>query len=175
MALSKEKKSQVVADTAVLLRSSKMTVLAKYPGTSVGAMQQLRTESKASGTQVKVIKNRLFKKALELVDDLKSVDTSQITGQLLYAFSDDDEVAPAQSLANFAKTNPQLSFIGAITAEGDFLPPEDVAVLAALPAKDQLRAQLISTLNAPSASFVNVLAANMRSILNVLRSRAESI
>ena len=175
MALSKEKKNQVITDTAELLQNSKMTVLAKYSGTSVGAMQQLRAESKATGTQVKVIKNRLFKKALQSVDNLKSVDTSQISGQLLYAFSNEDEVAAAQSLARFARTNPQLSFVGAITAEGIFLPPEDVTVLAALPTKDQLRAQLAAMLNAPCASFVNVLAANMRSVLNVLRARSETI
>jgi ribosomal protein L10 len=42
-----------------------MTVMVKYQGTSVKAMQDLRKQAKENGTKVKVVKNRLFKKALE--------------------------------------------------------------------------------------------------------------
>ena len=116
MALSKDKKNQVVAEVGELLGTSKLTVVARYPGTSVKAMQQLRRDAKANGTTVKVVKNRLFKKALESNDALKSLSTEDIQGQLLYAFNAQDEVAPAQDLAAFAKTQPQIEFVGAITA-----------------------------------------------------------
>lgn len=175
MALTKDQKNQVVADTVSLLQSSKMTVITKYPGTSVKAMQQLRAKAKESGTSVRVIKNRLFKKALESIDSLKGVDSSNITGQLIYAFNSEDEVLPAQNIAEFARFNPHISFVGAISAKGNFLSAEEVAILASLPTKDQLRAQLIATIAAPNSSFVNVLAGNIRGVMNVLSARAETI
>ncbi|OVE79140.1 hypothetical protein BVY00_01125, partial [bacterium G20] len=100
---------------------------------------------------------------------------SQLHGQLLYAFNSDDEVAPARALADFAKTNPQIEFVAAITAEGQLLEANAVKDLASLPTKDVLRAQLISTIAAPVSGFVNVLAGNVRGVLNVLNARAEAL
>jgi large subunit ribosomal protein L10 len=175
MALSKEKKAEVVSEVGELLAKSKLTVVAKYPGTSVKAMQSLRHEARQNGTTVKVIKNRLFKLALGANPTLKKVDSSTLSGQLLYAFNAEDEVAPAQSLANFAKTEPQLQFVGAISAEGQFLPAEDVKALASLPSKDQLRGLAVGTIAAPLSGFVNVLAGNVRGILNVLNARSQQL
>src|SRR5690348_13518409 len=129
MALTKDKKHAVVADVADNLKSSKMTVVAKYQGTTVKALQQLRRDARAGGTNVRVVKNRLVIKALGSVDDLKGVDVSALNGQLLYAFNTEDEVAPAQALASFAKQNPSLEFVGAITAQGTFIDAEKVKAL----------------------------------------------
>lgn len=175
MALSKDKKAEVVAETAELLNSSKMTVLAKYQGTSVKAMQELRRQSAQSGTKVRVIKNRLFKLALSSNDRLKSADKAELQGQLIYAFNSEDEVAPAQSLANFAKAEPHLEFVGAYTADGQFISPEDVKALASLPSKETLRAQLVGTIAAPLTGFVGVMGGNIRGVLNVLNARADQI
>jgi len=173
MALTKDEKNQVVADVAELLASSKLTVVAEYQGTGVKQMQELRRGARETGTVVKVVKNRLVRQSLLATDTLKGTDTSALTGQLLYAFNADDEVAPAQALANFAKKNPTIEFVGAITAEGQFMGVDDVKSLAALPSKDQLRAQLVGTLAAPLTGFVNVLSGNLRGFLNVLTAKAE--
>lgn len=174
MALNKEQKQQVVEDVSKFLADSKLTVVAKYQGTSVKSLQQLRREARQNGTQIKVIKNRLFKKALAANTQLSQIDTGHFSGQLLYAFNHQDELAPAQSLAAFAKTEPQIEFVGAITAEGQFLGAADVKALAALPSKDQLRSMLVGTLAAPVSGMVGVLQANLRGVLNVLSARAET-
>ncbi len=175
MALTREKKEAVVSQIEKLLSDSKLTVVAKYQGTPVKAMQQLRSASAADGTTLHVVKNRLFKKALVSNDILKNVSTADLHGQLLYAFNSDDEVAPARALADFARTNPQIEFVGAITAEGELLEPNVVKDLASLATKDVLRAQLISTIGAPVSGFVSVLAGNVRGVLNVLNARADAL
>lgn len=175
MALAKSKKSEVISELVDLLDSSKLTVVASYRGLTVKQMQELRKQAKENGTTLKVVKNRLVKKALEQVDTLKNTDTGALKDQLIYAFNAEDEVAPAQVLAAFAKTSPQLQFVGAINADGTFLVAEDVKALASLPSKDQLRGQLVGTLAAPLSGFVNVLAGNVRGVLNVLNARAESL
>ncbi|MDB5160857.1 MAG: rplJ [Candidatus Saccharibacteria bacterium] len=175
MALSREKKNEVVADTASLLASSKLTVLAKYQGTPVKSLQQLRRDARGSGTQVRVIKNRLFRLVLDNDQRFASADKDLLVGQLLYAFNAEDEVAPAQSLANFAKLEPQIEFVGALTADGQLLSADDVKALAALPSKDQLRGMLVGTIAAPLSGFANVLAGNVRGVLNVLNARSEQL
>ncbi|HSW78752.1 MAG TPA: 50S ribosomal protein L10 [Candidatus Babeliales bacterium] len=175
MALDRQKKAQNIDETVELLRSAKLTVIAQYSGTSVKSMQQLRRKSSEDGTKVKVIKNRLFKKALDSDQKYKDIDTAVFTGQLLFAFNSQDEVAPAQSLAKFAKEEPQIEFVGGLNSDGQFLSAHDISVLASLPSKDQLRAQLIGTINAPLSGFVNVLAGNVRGVLNVLNARSEQL
>jgi large subunit ribosomal protein L10 len=175
MALSREKKSEILADTANLLNTSKLTVMAKYEGTSVKSLQQLRREARENGTEVRVIKNRLFRLALDNDERFKEADKQALIGQLLYAFNADDEVAPAKSLADFAKRETQIEFVGALTSDGQLVSPDDVKALAALPSKDQLRGILAGTLAAPLSGFVNVLAGNVRGVLNVLNARSEQI
>lgn len=175
MALSKEQKQAVVQEVADLLKSSRLTVVANYKGLSVKQMQELRKSAKDSNTVVKVVKNRLVKQSISTVDSLKDVDTSALTEQLVYAFNSEDEVAPAQSLNTFAKKNPNLEFVGAITAEGAFIDANDVKALANLPSKDQLRGQLVGTIAAPLTGFMRVLQGGQRGVIYALQARAESL
>lgn len=175
MALTRAKKEDIVAEVSDLLNASKLTVIANYQGTGVKQMQELRKEARANGTKVKVIKNRLVIKALQANDKYKDIDTSKLNTQLVYAFNPEDEVAPAQALAKFAKTNKTLEFVGALSGDGQFLEAEDVKQLAALPSKDQLRAQLVGLFSAPQRGLVTVLSGNIRGVLNVLNARAENI
>jgi len=175
MALTKTQKQDVISEVADLLGTSKLTVVAKYEGTSVKALQGLRRDARANGTKVKVVKNRLVIQALKDSDTFKDTDSSALTGMLLYAFNSEDEVAPAQSLQAFAKQHPTLEFVGALTADGQFMAAEDVKALASLPSKEQLRAMLVGTIAAPLSGFANVLSGNVRGVLNVLTARAEAL
>ena len=175
MALTKQKKAEVIEAVASALADSKLTVAARYSGTSVQAMQELRKEAKDKGAVVKVIKNRLFKKALGQVPAFKALDASLLEGQLLYAFSAVDELSPAQALADFAKRQPQLELVAGLSSLGEWLSAEDVMALASLPTKDQLKAQLVGVIAAPLGGFISVNSANLRGLAQVFTARAEAI
>lgn len=174
MALTRTKKNEVVTEVSELLTSSKMTIVTKYQGTTVKALQQLRRDARDNGTKVKVVKNRLAIKAIQQVDALKDVDVSALEGMLLYAFNDTDEVAPAQALAAFAKKNPTLQFVGAISAEGKFLSADEVKTLADLPSKEVLIGSLINTLLAPVNDTVNALSGNLHALLDGVEAKASA-
>lgn len=174
MALTKNKKNEVISEVTELLNASKLTVVAKYEGTGVKAMQQLRRDAKANGTKVKVIKNRLVIQALKASGTFKDTDTTAIEGMLLYAFNSDDEVAPAQSLNNFAKANPTLQFVGGITPDGTFISIEEVKALATLPGKTVMIAGIINTLQSPIRNAVSALSGNLPAILSGLEAKASN-
>jgi len=50
-----------------------------------------------------------------------------------------------------------------------------VKQLATLPSKDELRGQLVGTINAPVSGFVNVLAGNLRGLVQVLNARTQEM
>jgi large subunit ribosomal protein L10 len=172
MALTKQKKQAVIEEVAQLLTDSKMTVVAKYDGTTVKQMQALRQQAKENETVIKVIKNRLVVQALAGSNQYKDADKSELTSQLLYAFNSTDEVAPAQALANFAKKNPSIKFVGAFTAEGKFIGADDVKALAALPSKPQLIAGVINTLSSPLNNVMSGLSGGLPGILSGLEAKA---
>jgi large subunit ribosomal protein L10 len=174
MALTKSQKNDVISEVTDLITQSKMTVVAKYQGIDVKSLQQLRKDAKTNNTKVKVIKNRLVVQALKSNDKYKDIDYTNFEGMLLYAFNNDDEVAAAQSLDKFAKTNPSLEFIGAINEAGTFVEASDVKALAALPGKNQLIASVINLLNSPIVSVANGLSGNLSAILSGLEAKASN-
>lgn len=172
MAITRDKKQALVAEMSELLSSSKLTVFAQYQGLSVADVQELRRAAREAGVVIKVVKNRLVRVATQSVDNLKDVDTSSLEGQLLYAFSSEDEVAPAQVLNSFAKTHPELQFVGAFSAEGTNLSSDEVKALAGLPSKNQLIAEVVAQLLSPVHDVSNALSGNLHALLDGVEAKA---
>ena len=171
MAISKDKKNELVAELSDLLGNAKMTVFAKFAGVSVADMQVLRRAAREAGVKIKVVKNRLVIKAMESSDAYKDTDKTGLSGQLLYAISSDDEVAPAQVLDKFAKSNPALELVGGFSGIGANLDTTQIKDLAGLPSKDELIAQVVATLLSPLDSSINAID-SLGGILNALETRA---
>ncbi len=174
MALSKPQKKAIINEITDLLQTSKMTVAVNYQGTKVKSLQELRRKSKETNTTIKVVKNRLVIKAINSSETHKNIDTKLFNGQLLYAFNSEDEVAPAQVLAEFSKIHPNIQFIGAISAEGKLLDADKVKALASLPSKNILIAQVIDTLTSPLNETTNALSGNLHSLLDGVRDKASA-
>ena len=172
MALSKDKKNEIVKELSDLLASSKMTVVVKYQGTTVKSLQELRRKAEENGTTVKVVKNRLVQKAFAATDTHKDSDTSAMQGMLLYAFNADDEVAPAQVIHAMAKAEPQLEFVGAFSADGKALSAEEVKALAQLPSREVMIATVINTLKSPVNGVMSGLKGNLHGLLDAVAAKA---
>lgn len=173
MALTKDKKKQVIDEVSKLLDESKLTVIAKYEGTPVKAMQELRRNGKENQTSLKVIKNRLVIKAIKDSKKFKDVNVDDLTGMLLYAFNPADEVAPAKVIADYAKKQKTLEFVGAISEDGKLMTADEVKALASLPSKNELLAGILNTLNAPMNNAMSSLSGGLGGILSGLEAKAK--
>ena len=174
MAITRDKKQALVAKMSESLENAKLTVFAEYKDLSVADIQQLRAQAREAGVTITVIKNRLVRVALQSVDTYKDTDTSALQGQLLYAISADDEVAPAQVLDKFAKTHPALKLAGGFSAEGLALSEADVKALAGLPSKNQLIAEVVAQLLSPVHDVTNALSGNLHALLDGVEGKATS-
>lgn len=172
MAISRDKKNTLVAEMSDVLASAKMTVFAQYQGLSVADIQELRRIAREAGVVIKVVKNRLVRVALASIDTYKDTDTTPLVGQLIYAISADDEVAPAQVLNAFAKTHPALVFAGAFSGEGATLSAAEVTALAGLPSKNQLIGEVVAQLLSPVHDITNALSGNLHALLDGVSAKA---
>ena len=172
MAITKDKKKTLVADLTELLTNSKMTVFAEYQGLTVAELQELRKAARENGVKIKVVKNRLVKVAMGEIAVYKDTDTTGLTGQLLYAISDSDEVAPAKVLANFAKEHDALKISGAFSDAGNNLSEDEIKSLAALPSKNELIAQVVAQLLSPVTDSISGLTGGLSGIVSGLEAHA---
>jgi large subunit ribosomal protein L10 len=171
MAISRDKKQALVAELNQILSAARMVVLAQYTSLSVKDLQGLRRAARQAGVTIKVVKNRLVRVAMSQVPTLHDTPTEALKGQILYAFSAEDEVAPAQILDRFAKDHPELTLIGAFSGDGKNLDTAETVSLAKLPSKDQLIAQVVATLQSPVNDVVSGLNA-LGGIVSALASKA---
>ena len=174
MAISRDKKNELVAELTELLSGAKTTAFAMYQGLSVADLQALRASARENNVTIKVVKNRLVRVALAGVDAYKDVDTSSFNGQLLYAISSEDEVAPAKILNEFAKKHESLVLAGGLSVESGLLSAEDIKALAALPSKSQLIAEVIAQLLSPVHDVTNALSGNLHALLDGIEAKATS-
>lgn len=172
MAISRDKKNTLVAELTELLTASKLTTFAHYQGLSVADLQTLRAQAREAGVVIKVVKNRLVRVTLAEIPTFKDTDTSSLTGQLLYATSDSDEVAAAKVLDTFAKTNDAVVVVGGLSAEGALLTADEVKALASLPSKNQLIGEVIAQLLSPVHDVTNALSGNLHALLDGVSAKA---
>ena len=146
--------------SAIKAQFDKMTsaVFVSFQGMSVVSVTKLRDEFRKSGVEYKVVKNTLVKHALKdkpFADKLGKT----LTGMTGIAWSFEDPSAAAKVLTAFKKDAPNLK-VKAGLIEGTVLDADAVEnSLAKMPGKNELRAQLLATLQAPAQQLVMLLNA----------------
>lgn len=148
----------------------KMTsaVFLDFTGMTVGEVSKLRDVFRAKGVEYKVVKNKLVQKALGEHTWAAGLN-SALRGMTGVAWSFEEPSAAARAVKEFQKENDKLK-IKAGLLEGTVLGPEAVSSqLATLPNKDEARAMLLATFNAPAQTLVrllNVPATQMAAVLD---------
>ena len=140
------KKAQQVSEVAEQFKNATSVVVVDYLGITVEQATNLRTALRNAGVQFAVVKNSILSRAakeagLEGMDDI-------FKGPSAVAFSNDDVIAPAKILADFAKKVEALE-IKAGVIEGKVSSKEEIEALAKLPNREGLLSMLLSVLQAP--------------------------
>jgi len=171
MAKTKEKKAELIDKLDVQLQNAKSAVIVDYKGLKVKESEELRKILRSKGVQFSVTKNTLVK--IVLTKHGIEFDKALFKKPVAIAFAMEDEVAPAKEIELFAKKHEAIEILGGML-ENKMIDAAMVKRLASLPSKDQMRAQLVGTLAAPISGFVNVMAGNLRGLVQVLTAYKET-
>jgi len=166
MAITREKKSEIVEDLANRFSKSKSIVFLCFKGLKAKENVELRRKLGSENIDCKVAKKTLIKMGLKRAD-IEKIDDSVLEGPVAVAVGYEDEVAPARIAGEFSKANNNLRVLGGVLS-GRYLKAEEMKVLAALPDKNQLRAQFIRSVNAPVSGLVNILSISITNFINVV-------
>lgn len=141
-----DQKKQVVDEITGHFEASQGTVVVNYRGLDVAEVTALRKELRDAGVHYKVYKNTMTRRAVEKAELTELNDT--LVGPTAIAFSEEDVVAPAKIINNFAKEHEALEIKGGVI-QGDVATIEEIKELAQLPNYEGLISMLLSVLQAP--------------------------
>ena len=140
------KKAEQVAIVAEKMKAASSIVVVDSRGLTVDQDTVLRRNLRESGVEFKVIKNSILSRAAEEagLEDLKEL----FVGPSAVAFSNEDVIAPAKILNDFAKNAEALEIKGG-AIEGAVASKEEILALATLPNREGILSMLLSVLQAP--------------------------
>ena len=128
-----ERKQVTIDEITDKVKESNSVVFFEYRGLTVGEMTELRRKLRTSGSDVKVYKNTLAKRAL---DSLNYDMQGELNGPKAMAYGT-DVIAPIKTLSDFAKSHPALELkIGVV--DGKVADTSMLVTLASTPSREQL-------------------------------------
>ncbi len=154
MAVTKQKKQEVVGRLTDVLRDAGSVVFVQAKGLPVTDVQGMRAKLKESSVSYYVAKKTLIKRAL--ADKTYGGEQPPFVGELALAWGD-DLVAPAREVQEFVKsTKEKVQIVGGIF-EGRYLSAAEMTEIASIPSQQTLYAQFVMLINSPIQQFVMAL------------------
>lgn len=154
MAITKQKKVEIIERVSGIVKDSSTLVFAKFKGLPVSEQTELRRALRGADVGYTVAKKTLVRRAL---DGAKFEGTiPELEGEVALAYGK-DEIAPARELAVFVKKFPEhLAFAGGVFG-GKYMSADEIKSIAAIPGMDTLRAMFAQVINSPRQRFAVVL------------------
>jgi large subunit ribosomal protein L10 len=172
-------KQEEVAAIRGKFEKATTAVFLDFRGINVDQLTALRTEFRKVGVEYRVVKNTLVKIALKGTAYDSAEVSAQLKGQTGIAWSFEDPSAAAKVIKTFRSANDANQKLGIKcgVVDAKVMPGADVeTVLATMPGKNELRAQLLATLQAPAQNLVRLLQApgqNLTYLLDAYRRKQE--
>lgn len=165
--MNRQEKAQIVSELTQKASRASIAIVTDFKGLSVENVTDLRARLRDAGVDYQVVKNTLARLALKDTDH--GVLAEHFKENCAIALGYDDPVALAKALAEYAKTNKKFAMkFGSL--EGKFLDDKAVRELSTLPAKPEMLAKLLGTMNAVPTNFVGLFANLLRNFLYALNA-----
>ena len=170
MAITRQKKEEILTKITQILKKSKAMVFVNFHGLKVSDANEIRQGLREQGIGYLVAKKTLLKKALEATHISGNIPS--LDGELGMVYGE-DLLAPAKSIALYAKKKKEsLKLLGGIM-ESRFITLEEVKTLASIPSREILLGQLVGVLSGPARGLVTVLSGIPRGFVVALDQIAQ--
>jgi large subunit ribosomal protein L10 len=154
MAITKEKKKEIVADLEKKVASSKSVVFVNFNKLLVKDASEMRRSLKKEEVGYTVAKKSLFKRVLEGAGFKGS--QPEMKGELALAYGE-DMLAPARNVYEFQKKfDGKVSIVGGIF-DGEYKSQVEMVKIAMIPSLQALRGMFVNIINSPIQRFAVAL------------------
>lgn len=173
MAISREKKEELVALYKEQITNASAIVFTDYRGATVSQINGLRAKLRAAGTTYMVTKNTLLGIALKQSGRDFELD-GLLDGPNAVAFVGEDIGIGVKVLKDWIRQEDETVTIKGAIMEGEVLDVAAAEALADLPTREEMLAKLLSTIIAPASQLVRTINEPAASLARVLNAHAET-
>jgi large subunit ribosomal protein L10 len=167
LAITRERKEELVAQYADLLERSRAVIFTEYRGLSGNELTKLRRTIREAGGVYHVTKLSLLKLAMEETGNTFPEYLDGLPFALSFCF--DEVPGVAKALTEYAEDVEEFAIHGGLM-EGRLLTIAEIELLSNMPPLEVIQAQLLGLLDAPAANLVGVIQAAVGQVVNVLNA-----
>jgi len=164
--MNKNEKDEIVSSVKEMIDNSTAVYLTDYSGITVADISNIRNEFRKEGVKYKVIKNTLFKRALDESGKYSQL-ADHLVGMTGYAFASENPVAPAKIIKKYFDSNQKLA-LKACYIETQYYDGSKLNELATLPSKGEIIAGILGSLQSPASGIVGAINAVFRDLVSVV-------
>ena len=155
MALTKDKKSQLVSQLTDIAKSAKSIVFVHAKGANIVDTDALRTDLRNNESGYKVVKKSLLKIALNAAGFTGTMP--EIPGEIAIAYGP-DLITPARSVYDASvKLKDKMSIVGGVF-DGGYMNQSEMMSVATIPPTQVLRGMFVNVINSPIQGMVVALS-----------------
>lgn len=170
--MKREDKQEIVKALADQITSFGNFYIADTADLTVEKVNAIRRKCFDSGITIKVAKNTLIRKAMELAgvdsEELRDV----LKGSSTLFFSETGN-APAKLIKELRKSGPKPIIKGAYIDSAVFVGDDQLDALAKLKSKDELIGEIIGLLQSPATNVISALQSGGNTIAGLVKTLQE--
>lgn len=170
--MRKEEKTAIIEKIATTVGEYTNFYLTDIATLDAAKTSNLRRECNKQEIKLMVVKNTLFKKALEKVEGDFSQLESSLKGNTAIMFSNNAN-APAKLIKTFAKGTDIPKLKAAYVQEGFYVGAENLDLLVSIKSKNELIGDVIGLLQSPAKNVISALQSGGNTIHGVLKTLSE--
>jgi large subunit ribosomal protein L10 len=170
LAITKERKEEVLSQYADWMKRSQAVILVEYTGVSMKALDNIRAKIREAGGEFHVVKNTLARRAF--ADNGMQVPSDYLVKSTAVSFAFTDPASTAKALTDATKGLDFIKVKGGFMG-GQTLNASQVKALADMPPLPVVRAQLLGMLQAPAGKLARTIAEPARGLAAVLKAFSE--
>ncbi len=172
MVLTKSQKVDLGNDYSNVLNNTSGLVVFDYSGLSVSDFENLRSKVREKGANMRVVKNRVFRHAIQERPYNKMSES--LEGPTCVIFAGDDPVAPAKTLVEFQKEHDFLNIKCGMVNE-DYLDSEQAVALSKIPSEQELRAKILGGIKAPASNLLGMFKGMHQKLHGLMTAYADKL
>jgi len=170
LAISKERKREVVTEYTDWAGRSSALILTEYRGLAMKDIDELRRRVREVGGEFHIVKNTLGKIAFEGAG--YTLPEGFFEGSTAISFAFKDAPGLAKVIVDYARSSESFKVKGGYLGRNP-MSAEQVKSLAELPPLPVVRSQLMGTILAPASQLARVLAEPARQVATVFKAYAD--
>jgi large subunit ribosomal protein L10 len=170
MAKTRSQKTELLEKYKDILKNKSGYLLVNSDKIDTATVTKLKVELKDLDANYAVVKNSIFKVALQ--EENQPLEAQNIDGPTAIIYFESDPTGPAKLVKETQKETELLDAKGGVF-EGQFLSEERVMQLAEIPSKEVLLSKLVGSISAPLSGFMNAVTGNVRGLTMVLKGISE--